>query len=123
VTLEIGDYILTPEICVERKSISDLIGKAMRNVFSDVEKGCQIFLNAIYKNGDNITKCHNICVPNCLKMKQIVTKYTHIPNSHKRYQNFPFQGLPIHTNIVGFGMKLSYLATISLYIEKRGLLF
>nr|CAG4640726.1 EOG090X03DI [Eulimnadia texana] len=26
VTLEIGDYILTPEICVERKSLSDLIG-------------------------------------------------------------------------------------------------
>ena len=27
VTLEVGDYILTPEICVERKSISDLIGE------------------------------------------------------------------------------------------------
>ena len=27
VTLEIGDYILTPDICVERKSISDLIGE------------------------------------------------------------------------------------------------
>ena len=26
VTLEVGDYILSPEICVERKSISDLIG-------------------------------------------------------------------------------------------------
>ena len=26
VTLEVGDYILTPQICVERKSISDLIG-------------------------------------------------------------------------------------------------
>lgn len=26
VTLEVGDYILTPEICVERKSISDLFG-------------------------------------------------------------------------------------------------
>ncbi|GLV38110.1 meiotic 9 [Carabus blaptoides fortunei] len=26
VTISIGDYILTPEICVERKSISDLIG-------------------------------------------------------------------------------------------------
>ncbi|NXS63645.1 XPF endonuclease, partial [Brachypteracias leptosomus] len=26
VTLEVGDYILTPDICVERKSISDLIG-------------------------------------------------------------------------------------------------
>ncbi|XP_072024102.1 DNA repair endonuclease XPF-like [Amphiura filiformis] len=26
ITLEVGDYILTPNICVERKSISDLIG-------------------------------------------------------------------------------------------------
>jgi len=26
VTLQIGDYILTPELCVERKSVSDLIG-------------------------------------------------------------------------------------------------
>ena len=26
ITLEVGDYIVTPEICVERKSISDLIG-------------------------------------------------------------------------------------------------
>ncbi|GAB1300013.1 DNA repair endonuclease XPF [Apodemus speciosus] len=26
VTLEVGDYILTPELCVERKSVSDLIG-------------------------------------------------------------------------------------------------
>ncbi len=26
VTIEVGDYILTPEICVERKSVSDLIG-------------------------------------------------------------------------------------------------
>ena len=29
VTLEVGDYILTPEICVERKSISDLIGSVL----------------------------------------------------------------------------------------------
>ncbi|CAF2490696.1 unnamed protein product [Rotaria sp. Silwood2] len=26
VTLEVGDYILTPEICIERKSVSDLVG-------------------------------------------------------------------------------------------------
>lgn len=26
ITIEVGDYILTPDICVERKSISDLIG-------------------------------------------------------------------------------------------------
>jgi len=25
-SIQVGDYILTPEICVERKSISDLIG-------------------------------------------------------------------------------------------------
>merc|ERR1712170_244425 len=26
VTLEVGDYILTPDMCVERKSLNDLIG-------------------------------------------------------------------------------------------------
>ena len=26
VTLEIGDYVLTPDLCIERKSIPDLIG-------------------------------------------------------------------------------------------------
>ena len=26
VTLEVGDYILTPDVCVERKSLSDLMG-------------------------------------------------------------------------------------------------
>ncbi|KAM9838116.1 DNA repair endonuclease XPF [Aulostomus maculatus] len=26
ITLEVGDYILTPDVCVERKSVSDLIG-------------------------------------------------------------------------------------------------
>jgi DNA excision repair protein ERCC-4 len=25
VTLEVGDYILTPDICIERKSVSDLV--------------------------------------------------------------------------------------------------
>ena len=25
VTIEVGDYILSPEICVERKSVSDLV--------------------------------------------------------------------------------------------------
>ena len=25
VTLEIGDYVLSPEVCVERKSVSDLV--------------------------------------------------------------------------------------------------
>ena len=24
--LQVGDYILTPDVCVERKSVSDLIG-------------------------------------------------------------------------------------------------
>jgi DNA excision repair protein ERCC-4 len=26
VTLEVGDYVLAPDICLERKSLSDLIG-------------------------------------------------------------------------------------------------
>ena len=25
-SLQVGDYVLTPDVCVERKSVSDLIG-------------------------------------------------------------------------------------------------
>ncbi len=26
ITIEVGDYVLSPDVCVERKSVSDLIG-------------------------------------------------------------------------------------------------
>lgn len=29
VTLEIGDYVLTPDLCLERKSLSDLVGSLL----------------------------------------------------------------------------------------------
>ena len=41
-TLEVGDYILSPDICVERKSISDLIGS--------------------FKSGRLYTQAENMCL-------------------------------------------------------------
>lgn len=40
VTIEVGDYILTPDICVERKSVSDLIGSLQNGrLFNQVGYG------------------------------------------------------------------------------------
>jgi len=42
VTLEVGDYILTPHICVERKSLPDLIGSfASGRLFHQMEIMCR----------------------------------------------------------------------------------
>jgi hypothetical protein len=37
-----------------------------------------------------------------------------VPNVHKLYQNFPFQGLPKCTKIGIFGLKIFYLATLAI---------
>lgn len=40
-TLEVGDYVLTPTVCVERKSISDLIGSFSNGrLFTQAEAMC-----------------------------------------------------------------------------------
>ena len=44
VTVEVGDYILTPEICVERKSISDLIGSLQNG--------------RLYNQAKSMTRCY-----------------------------------------------------------------
>lgn len=44
VTLEIGDYLLTPEICVERKSIPDLIGSlSSGRLFTQLDAMCRAY--------------------------------------------------------------------------------
>jgi DNA excision repair protein ERCC-4 len=48
VTLEVGDYILSPEICVERKSIPDLRGSlASGRLFQQAEAMCKHYQIAI----------------------------------------------------------------------------
>lgn len=44
VTLEIGDYLLTPDICVERKSIPDLIGSlSSGRLFTQLDAMCRAY--------------------------------------------------------------------------------
>lgn len=43
--LTVGDYIITPDICVERKSISDLIGSLQNNRLASQCKKCQGTIN------------------------------------------------------------------------------
>ena len=44
ITLEIGDYLLTPEICVERKSIPDLIGSlSSGRLFTQLDAMCRAY--------------------------------------------------------------------------------
>jgi DNA excision repair protein ERCC-4 len=48
ITLEVGDYILTPDICIERKSLSDLIGSfASGRLFNQVESMCRTYATVI----------------------------------------------------------------------------
>jgi hypothetical protein len=59
-------------------------------------QGCQIFIDTIYQNGDNVTNCHTVC----------------IPNGHERYQNDQFKGLPKCTKTGVFGLKMNHLAAL-----------
>ncbi|GAB6022273.1 DNA repair endonuclease XPF [Chamberlinius hualienensis] len=44
VTLEVGDYILTPDICVERKSVTDLIGSLYSGrLYTQVTAMCRFY--------------------------------------------------------------------------------
>jgi hypothetical protein len=53
---------------------------------------------------------------NSNKMYQMAIRYTkwlsNIPNDHKIYQQFPFQGPPKYTQIWIFGLKTYHLATL-----------
>jgi len=48
VTLEIGDYVLAPEICVERKSISDLISSLASGRLYVGRPQCYVFTSSVY---------------------------------------------------------------------------
>jgi hypothetical protein len=55
----------------------------------------------MYQNGVKIPIEHKI------------TKWPlNIPNGHKIYQHFPFQGLPKFTQIFIFGLQIYHLATL-----------
>jgi hypothetical protein len=71
-------------------------------------QGCQILLDTIYQSGGKCTK---------LPLNyHVAIKYTqrlyYIPNGHRIYQLFPFQGPPKFTQIGIFGLKTNHLATL-----------
>jgi ERCC4-type nuclease len=44
ITLEVGDYILTPDVCIERKSVSDLISSFQSGrLYQQAESMCRQF--------------------------------------------------------------------------------
>ncbi|KAH3745450.1 DNA repair endonuclease XPF [Pelomyxa schiedti] len=46
--LEVGDYILSPSLCVERKSLSDLIGSFKSGrLYTQVESMCRMYTNPL----------------------------------------------------------------------------
>eukprot|EP01052_Picozoa_sp_SAG31_P035117 SAG31_NODE_4197_length_3483_cov_1.755319_5_plen_115_part_00 len=48
VTLEVGDYVLSPDIVVERKSVPDLIGSfASGRLYTQVDAMCRYYKNAV----------------------------------------------------------------------------
>lgn len=48
VTLEIGDYLLTRDICVERKSIPDLIGSlSSGRLFAQIDAMCRAYAKPV----------------------------------------------------------------------------
>ncbi|XP_060605869.1 DNA repair endonuclease XPF-like [Ruditapes philippinarum] len=89
VTLEVGDYILTPDICVERKSVSDLIGS----------------LN----NG----RLYNQCVSMCRYYKRPILLIEFDPN-----KSFSLQGKYQMSNDVSVQETTTRLTLLTLHFPK-----
>jgi hypothetical protein len=74
----------------------------------------RFFLTQYTKNVENIPT--KLPLNYQMAIKHTKWPYTYIRNVHKIYQLFPFQGPPKFTQIVIFGMKIYYLATLYLYL-------
>ncbi|KAL8600798.1 hypothetical protein ACOMHN_055993 [Nucella lapillus] len=94
ITLEIGDYILTPDICVERKSVSDLIGSL--------------------SNG----RLYNQCVAMCRCYKRPVLLIEFDPN-----KSFSLQGKYPMPNEVNLNETTSRLALLTMHFPKLRILW
>lgn len=76
VTIEVGDYILTPEICVERKSLNDLIGSLNSGrLYNQAQAMCRYYKRPVLL----IEFSQN--QPFCLQGK-------HLPSSETMSQSF-----------------------------------
>jgi hypothetical protein len=77
-------------------------------------QGCQILLDIIYQNRGKYTKSplHYHMAIKCTKLSW------YIPNGHRIYQPFAFQGPPKFSQIGIFGMKIYHLATLPQPLEE-----
>lgn len=76
VTIEVGDYILTPEICVERKSLNDLIGSLNNGrLYNQAQAMCRYYKRPVLLIEFNQNQ------PFCLQGK-------HLPSSENTSHNF-----------------------------------
>ncbi|XP_033737580.1 DNA repair endonuclease XPF-like [Pecten maximus] len=94
VTLVVGDYILTPDICVERKSVSDLIGSL------------------------NSGRLFNQCVSMCRHYKRPVLLIEFDAN-----KSFSLQGKYQISNDVSLQDTISRLALLTLHFSKLRILW
>lgn len=94
VTIEVGDYILTPDICVERKSVSDLIGSL------------------------NSGRLFNQCVSMCRHYKRPVLLIEFDAN-----KSFSLQGKYQISNDVSLQDTISRLALLTLHFSKLRILW
>ncbi|KAK7100849.1 DNA repair endonuclease XPF-like [Littorina saxatilis] len=94
VTIEIGDYILTPDICVERKSVSDLIGSL------------------------NSGRLYNQCVAMCRCYKRPVLLIEFDPN-----KSFSLQGKYPMPNEVNLNETTSRLALLTMHFPQLRILW
>jgi hypothetical protein len=64
----------------------------------DDHQGCQIFLDKIYQNADNITDDHKLPMPNCdeIKTPQMATNYVYqmVIKDSKNFLSKAFQNVP-----------------------------
>jgi hypothetical protein len=93
--------IKSPE-CLKLPNLVTLVSSQSENCnkekksFRHCQKGCQIFLDTIFQNGEKLPNAHNITnstssIPNGLKTFQRTIKYTNIFHS-KALQNLPKLG-------------------------------
>jgi DNA excision repair protein ERCC-4 len=87
-TLEVGDYLLAPEICIERKSVPDLIGSfSSGRMFTQIEGMTRIYKSPILLIEFDDKKQFTLQSPNDLSaeindmalMSKICLLITHFP--------------------------------------------
>lgn len=107
VTLEVGDYVLTPEICVERKSVSDLIGSlGSGRLYSQAKAMCGVYekpLLLIEFDPDKPFGGGRAGFPNELRSQEVASKLSlltlHFPQLRIIWSQSPHQTTEIFDDL------------------------